>query len=265
MRQRRKWLGVALALALGAVTARGQPPAPPRVPLPPQEALVAIHDLKLTRQARQALARDQVLAPLRLGVQVRQGVAVVWGDVPSDAVAQQAKDKLQAIDGIFGVRSELRPGKGAAREIAAADLSVPVRVPPRLKVEVAKPDDRTGTIKKRGTVVGGEGKKAARPGTLTVPAASRPLLESKAERAVVLQPPTARSGESKKEPPSRKGTLEEAVAKAKASQSRFRAIPVVVRGDVVVITRRGDEEDVVALAQILRRVRGVSEVRLSND
>jgi hypothetical protein len=264
MRQSRTLLNVALALALGAVTARGQPPQPPRVPLPPQDALVAIHDLKLTRQARQALARDVALAPLRLGVQVRQGVAVVWGDVPSDAVAQQAKDKLQAIDGIFDVRSELRPAKGAAREIAAADLSVPVRVPPRLKVEVAKPDDQTGTIKKRGTVVGGEGKKASRPGTLP-PVASRPLGESKAERAVAVLPPTARSGESKQEPPSRKEPLEEAVAKAKASQSRFRGIPVVVRGDVVVITRRGDEEDVVALTQILRRVRGVSEVRLSND
>jgi hypothetical protein len=261
MRQTRTLLSVALALAVGAVTARGQPPAAPHKPPP----LTPIYDMRLTILARRALANDRVLAPLKLGVQVRDGVAVVWGDVPSDDVVKQAKGKLEAIDGIFEVRSELRPGRGPACEIVEADLSVPSRVPPRLqKVEVAKPDDKTGTIKKRGVVVGGEGKKAARPGTLP-PVGSKPADESRAERAVVLLPPTARPSESKQEQPTRKEPLEEAVAKGKASQARFRGIPVTVRGDVVVITRHGDDQDVVALAQMLRRVRGVSEVRLSND
>src|SRR3954470_14031744 len=55
------------------------PGGPAEVPgaLPPS----VLRDVGLTVRARQALRRDKELAPLNLGVKVREGVATLWGPV----------------------------------------------------------------------------------------------------------------------------------------------------------------------------------------
>jgi hypothetical protein len=56
-----------------------------------------------------------------------------------------------------------------------------------------------------------------------------------------------------------------AVAKLIASDDRFRSIPVVVRGGVVIIhTRNADDEAVEALSHALRRVKGIREIEQSS-
>ena len=56
------------------------------------------------------------------------------------------------------------------------------------------------------------------------------------------------------------------VERVRSSNSRFQSIPVEVRGTMVIVGRSGaDGEDVTALAQALRRVRGVTEVVVASD
>lgn len=264
-RFRRAVLGCLLGLALSGAIPAAAVEAPPR---PPASAIGLIRDMRLTVLARRALAEDRDLAPYRLGVEVREGIATVWGDVPSDAVSRKARERLQAISGIHGVRSDLIAGSVQKRELA--ELSVPSRVPPRIVVEAAKPDPRTGAIRKRqqAVVVGGDVPRAVKPGDLPDPRA-QPLPEEKPQRAVVLLPPSAvrrdRAEAARDEAEAQPGeTLSEAVERVRASDRRFRFIPVEVSGGTVIIGR-GDEEGVTALREALRRVRGVREVVLSGE
>src|SRR5690349_19380064 len=47
-------------------------------------------DTLLTISARRTLAADAELAPLSIGVSVHWGVATLWGNVPSPALAERA-------------------------------------------------------------------------------------------------------------------------------------------------------------------------------
>ncbi len=218
------------AAPLGAVEAPSRPPA---------SALGLIRDLRLTVLARRAFQNDRELAPLNLGVRVRDGVATVWGPVPSADTARLVIARLEAITGIDEVRSELqvrRPDRPPVPE-----LGIPIRVPTR--VEAAKPVERTVECRP------GEERPGKLPPMKALPLPTQPA--PKRDRV------TSRPAE----PP-----LQVAVDRVRQSSSRFRSIPVELRGNVVVITRSGsDDEDVVALAQALRRVRGVAEVILSSD
>lgn len=64
-------------------------------------------DCLLTVRARQALAREAALAPLNLGVTVREGVATLYGSVPSPALARLARETVAAVQGVLEVRGEL--------------------------------------------------------------------------------------------------------------------------------------------------------------
>lgn len=255
MRYRRSILGAILGLCLfGAASAEGSEPPPPR---PPASALGLIRDMRLTVLARRALARDRELSALKLGVEVRDGVATVWGEVPTADVKRQALAHLWAIDGIHGVRSELTAG--FSQRDAVVDLSIPSRVPARIEIESAKPDSETGSLKKprdRAIMVGGDVPKAVKPGE--IPA-----------RGVVLRPPTV-VVPPKKEVPStdeeKAPSVRDAVEKVKGSQTRFRSVPVEVREGVVIVIRSGaDDADITALAQLLRRVGGVRGVVIRSE
>jgi hypothetical protein len=203
--------------------------------------------MRLTVMARRAFQHDRVLAPLNLGVKVRDGVATVWGPVPDAEVARQAVARLEAIHGIDEVHSELhlRPRE----KPLLAELGIPRGAPTR--IQVAKPVERPTEVGPRVREVAASG---GRPGTLPeLTAVPMPAAEQAPKRAVVTARPVAIP-------------LHVAVERVRSSNSRFQSIPVEVRGTMVIVGRSGaDGEDVTALAQALRRVRGVTEVVVASD
>src|SRR4051794_23423697 len=71
---------------------------------PPGKFFPRLHDVRLTSHARRALLEDCQLAPLNLGVKVKDGVATLWGPVPSEKVAEEALERVKGVEGIAGVR-----------------------------------------------------------------------------------------------------------------------------------------------------------------
>src|SRR5207245_2442047 len=72
----------------------------------PAEAGSAKDDLYQTVLARRALQNDALLAPLNLGVRVRQRVATLWGPVASAEAARRAVALLRELPELAAVRSE---------------------------------------------------------------------------------------------------------------------------------------------------------------
>jgi hypothetical protein len=227
-------------LALSALPARAID-EPPR---PPVSALGKIRDLAATVRARRLLQEDRVLKTLNLGVSVENGVVSVWGPVPSNAVARQAIAKLETIKNITEVRHNLYLSDNHAP-------SGPERV------EAAKPEFETGRLPPPmdppPTLAADRRDLPAAGGTKLL--APRPVATARPEpiAAVVKLPKPA-------------APLTEQVREARQSEARFREIAVEVRGQVVLV-RRGDSpgRDVMDLVQKLRRIRGVSDVILTDE
>jgi osmotically-inducible protein OsmY len=66
-----------------------------------------VRDARLIIEARRVLHQDPELARCNLAVSINQGVAVVWGRVPSEALARRALDQVRQVRGIFEVHHEL--------------------------------------------------------------------------------------------------------------------------------------------------------------
>jgi hypothetical protein len=64
-------------------------------------------DLLLTAQARQLLFEDSKLSDLNLGVVIRGRVAVLWGPVPSEELAQRAIDRVKTLFEVIDVRNQM--------------------------------------------------------------------------------------------------------------------------------------------------------------
>src|SRR5437870_2837391 len=88
--------------SLGIVAALWAAP-PTWTPVPDR----SLADLHYAVQACQRLQQDEALAPLNIGVRVRNRVAVLWGPVPSVALALRAEAKLRAMIEFADVRNEL--------------------------------------------------------------------------------------------------------------------------------------------------------------
>src|SRR5919199_5069111 len=58
------------------------------VPASPETTELTAQDCRLELKALEALMQDEVLAPLNLGLTVRDHVATLWGPVPSAALGQ---------------------------------------------------------------------------------------------------------------------------------------------------------------------------------
>jgi hypothetical protein len=256
MKVQRFWVAVLSAGLL--LTLAAPAPADESPPKPPAGALGMIRDLRLTVLARRELQSDRVLAPLNLGIRVRDGVAEVWGNIPSDEVARQAVAKVGTVKGIRDVRPSFFLQ-------ATAD---------RTTVEVAKPDGETGRLKRMLPApvlsVAGEGQKL-RPGDANAALAALPQPE---RRPAVLLPPRPLGGketpprtEERVETPRLRGSsLPAAVDRIRTAEARFRAVPVRVEGNILIL-RRGltADDDVTDLAQALRGLPGVAEVRLVDE
>src|SRR5947209_18381545 len=64
-------------------------------------------DIWHTLLARTALAKDEQLSPLNLGVRVRNRVATLWGAVPSPELAKRAVERLKALEDLREVRNQM--------------------------------------------------------------------------------------------------------------------------------------------------------------
>jgi len=85
-------------------------------------------DLLHTVAVRRALFEDKDLAPLNLGVKVRNRVATLWGPVPSHELARRAVELLRKLPDLIDVRNELHVEGGAERP-----LFLPEMAPERLR------------------------------------------------------------------------------------------------------------------------------------
>src|SRR5262245_17761754 len=65
-------------------------------------------DVMLTYQARHFLDQDEVLANHNIGVKVRDGVATLFGNLPSSDLIQRAENRLRAMKGLRQVQCELQ-------------------------------------------------------------------------------------------------------------------------------------------------------------
>jgi hypothetical protein len=77
-------------------------------PLPsPPNAAAAERDMAHTIQVRRLLLLDPELAPLNLGVRVRNRVATLWGPVPTAELGFKAEARLRTLLELIEVRNEL--------------------------------------------------------------------------------------------------------------------------------------------------------------
>ena len=93
-----------------------------------------IRDLWQTVQARKILLDDPQLAPLNLGVVVKNRTATLWGPVPSNELAFRAEQRLRNLVEIFEIRNRLivEPGDDGPAPAAApaAPQVLPEASPP---------------------------------------------------------------------------------------------------------------------------------------
>lgn len=238
-----------LALLLGVLVqpafllCAADPPGPMRSPSSGQPSL---RDVQRTIHARKALHEDEVLAPLNLSVHVRDGVAVVWGPIPSMDHVRRAIAKLEKVPGVNVVRSEMYVAPVGYRFEA---LTLPLHSEPPIVTQSASPNPLTGAI---GTLTG----RNPEP---------RRASESPKIHVSLLAPIGIADRVSGPAPDSPASSLDAAVERLRGSEARFRTIAVEVRGDTVYL--RGSDasgEQVIAFAQVLSRLPGVERVVVRN-
>src|SRR5262245_4154178 len=95
-------------------------------------------DFRQTIQARKLLHDDPRLASLNLGVNVLEGVAILWGPAPSAQLAHQAEERLRGMIELVDVRNQLHvsdesssPAQQPAIPQFLPEPSVPQRPTPR--------------------------------------------------------------------------------------------------------------------------------------
>src|SRR5205823_13848821 len=71
---------------------------------PPDRSFI---DFLQTVQACQRLQEDVLLAPLNVGVKVRNRVAILWGPVPTAELALRAEQRLRTMIELIDVRNDL--------------------------------------------------------------------------------------------------------------------------------------------------------------
>jgi hypothetical protein len=101
------WIALAsLPVALAApVTAAGVIPVKPAATA--SELAASERDVLLTLQCRRELALDPELAPLNLGVRIRNRIATLWGQVPSAELSFKAEVCLRGLIELLEVRNDL--------------------------------------------------------------------------------------------------------------------------------------------------------------
>jgi BON domain-containing protein len=234
---RRPALLAVLALAVPLAAARAEAPR-----LPPA-ARSRGRDLELTVHARRALQGYVSLG--QVGVFVTDGVATIWGAVPTADDGRRAVKLLEAVPGIASVRSELRLEKGKPTRL----LALPVPEDPPTRSDAASPDPVSGSL---GTLT------RRNPAHFPPPPAPPPP-------AVALMPPVATAPAPPRAAPAPPSPAE-AVEALRNGDRRFRRIRAEVSGGTVSLHPVDTpQEHVMAFYQLLARVPGVERVVIKND
>jgi hypothetical protein len=226
----------------------------------PELPVDGYRDLQLTVHARRALRQEPVLGSLNLGVRVRGGVATLWGPVPSADLVGQAVKRLESVQGVLEVRSELYVAT------PETDLRPLLVVPPEepQRTESASPDPQSGSL---GALTGRSGDANSAPGPAQPPRGAEPAVPVSVPGAeappstpplhVASPPPSAPLGPE---------SLPLTVERLRRGEPRFRALHAEVRGAVVVITGGGERgDDIMALARAVSRLPGVDRVVTKTD
>ncbi len=207
----------------------------PRAAEPTSQKKLTFRDIQWTVHARMALADDPILGPANLGVRVQDGVAVLWGPVPSEEARRRAVEIVKQVKGVFEVR----------------DADVYVAVPPPeapppatpTRTESDAPDPLTGTID-----------------ALT----ARPAGDVPSPPAVLLGPPSPLSPRTVSAAPP--DDLASALERVRLSESRFQAVDYRLEGDAVVLRRSGSSaEDKMAFARAISHLPGLSRIEVRDD
>jgi hypothetical protein len=240
---------VVLFLQAYPVLAEGDTASPPAAP-----AINA--DWLLTVQARQALLKDDRLAPLNLGVRVERRIATVSGAVPSADLARRAESRLRQVPGMAGVQNELHvlcPGDPLAEVLLQP---VPQPAAPFGKPLVP------GNFRPRAELTGRgeEHQPASVPGVLP-----QPGKRSAAAAALISTPPISiphppDPGPATIPSPGPVG-LETAIERLRQGDMRLRMIRIEVQEGMVHLRGIGARaEDLMQLAGAVSRLPGVKRV-----
>jgi hypothetical protein len=250
-------------------------------------------DVQLTFKARAALREADGLSFLNLGVRLRQGVATLWGSVPSADLAQRAVETVRRVPGVTTVKSELAivPPDGFSPEVLPSISLAPESEPAPLTTNPPPGGALVARPGEPGPVSGQHTSTGQTPPAPATTAETRPSLSG----AVSLLPPIASSStppakprdppvmllspvvpgpSPSPEPPESSNTwrpvqspaavlpsLAQAVEQVRRGDPRFSHLEAEVRERVVLL--RGTVahgEDTMALAQALAKVPGVERV-----
>lgn len=221
----------ALLLGLPLLLNSSLAAAPPLRPLLPQPSE---RDVQLGVYARRALMSDARLGPLNLGVSVRQGVATLWGPVPSIALEKEAIERLRPIQGLIAIHSELYVTPG--EEPAIEKLPEPLQDP-------------------------------RAPGALAARLSVRePLPPLSVTESLSLPPPSVSLSRPAIElPPDASPPLLLHIEQLRQSDPRFRLLKPQLQGGVVYLYGMAARwEDVHDLTRLLTALPGVDRVTLRN-
>jgi osmotically-inducible protein OsmY len=223
----------------------------------------AYRDLQLMVHARKVLGSDPTLASLNLGVRVHDGVAILWGAVPSADLIPKAVQRIELVQGILGVRSELYLG---APEKEVDVLPLPLLPEEPTRRESASPNPASGTI----DPLLGLSEPSHREFAVTTPPATVDPVPARAAPALIHTAPPATTTSQARDPARTASVAPIAlgveVERLRRSESRFRALRVEVRGDRVFIAGGGSQgEDVMAFARTVSRLSGVARVVTKTD
>jgi osmotically-inducible protein OsmY len=222
-----------------------------------------IRDLQVLVHARSALRENPVLASLNMGVRVHDGVATLWGPVPSADLIPKALKTLESVQGVLDARSELY-----VNVVEKPDDQLFIPLPPEKPTitESASPDTESGLVK---TLTGRPAKSAAVPaetggGTSSGVQLSAPIAIP--DTAAPVTPAAGPVAPATQAAPAKVDTLAAAVELLRRGSPRFRTLRVEVRAGVVSLAGRSDQgEDVMALARAISLLPGVQRVLTKTD
>jgi osmotically-inducible protein OsmY len=202
--------------------------------------------LQVLLRVRRALSADEVLAPMNVGVSVRNGVATLWGPLTSTDEIRRALKEVADVRGVESVRNELYVSKDAR------PLPPVFVLPDRMTPDRAAPTDALVW-------------RNVGPGDLT--ALSRPR-ELPGPGLAVLQRPTV-SDPLPQQPTTVTAARTEGVPatieRLQKSDARFSKIEVDWRDGTIRL--RGSPAEaaaVMAFARLLSDVPGVERIVLQN-
>lgn len=212
-----------------------------------------LRDVQVTIYARRALMDDPALARLNLGVNVREGVATVWGPIPDAEAGRKALKRIEEVKGVLQVRSDLY-FLGPKKEDELLDLPFVFEAPTR--TESASPDRESGQIVNLAGRVN--------PGFPIEP------LTTGLHLAISLLPPVAITDEPKSPavaaPPSRQQLVTTSIDSLRRTNERFRPIATELKdGTVSIRAGTAQGENVMAFAQAIAQLPGVERVVVLNQ